>query len=272
MSSYNERDIKAILSRAAELQERSRSKQPLEKETSLSLEEIEEIAREVGVSTDFVREATLEYEGIPIKEPLFLDTGSSSEIEVVGFAKGKLDKRTWAELRSIIEYEFNSPGKVRRRPDGIIWTAQPQGITKILDTQKSTRVEISSDKSQSTIRIKKSLKTYDKAFLLPAFLFWALSIFMVTVMFLEEEPAPLFFAIISAFVAEFFRRWNKRKKDKARQHLKDTMEQLQTIITRRFRAVSVQDDDKHSAKLLDQHDVNDYINDQTISSKKKERS
>ncbi|HEX6982379.1 MAG TPA: hypothetical protein VF181_06435 [Balneolaceae bacterium] len=272
MGNYSKRDIKAILSRAAELQERSRERQAGKEEASLSLEEIEEIARQAGVSTDFVREAVLEYEGIPVKEPLFLDTGSNSEIEVVGFAKGELDKRTWAELRSIIEYEFNLPGKVRRRPDGIIWEAQPQGVTKILDTQKSTRVEISSGKGQTTIHVKKGLKTYDKAFLTPALLLWLLAAFMVAIMFVEGEPAPLFFAIISAFAGEFFRRWNKRKKDKVRQQLKDTMEQLQTIITRRFRPVPVKDDDKQSAKLLDQHDENNYINEQTIPSKKKERS
>lgn len=274
MSNYSERDIKAILSRAVELQQQNSDRQDNKEEQSLSLEEIEEIAREMGVSADFVREAALEYEGIPVEKPLFLDTGSSSETEIIGFVKGELDKRTWTELRSIIEYEFNAPGKVRRRPDGIIWEAQPQGVTKVLETRKSTRVEIESTKGRSTISIKKSLKTYDKI-LFPTFLAWVFSIFMLSALITDEfrSPVPpLFFAAISALIGEFFRRWNKRKKEKARQHLKDTMEQLQTIMTRKFNAASVKNEKEKSAKLLDQLDENDYINDQKTPSKNKERS
>lgn len=275
MSNYGERDIKAIISRAAELQQRSKSQYSENKDNPLSLEEVEEIAREVGVSTGFVREAALEYEGIPVEEPLLLDTGNSYDAEVVGFVRGELDKKTWAELRSIIEYEFDAPGKVRRRPNGIIWEAQPKGISKNLKTRNSPRVEIRYGRGRSTIRIKKNLKTYDKL-LYPSFVAWATAVFLTTLLIIEEAPPPIFLlAAFSAGLGELFRRWKNRKKTKEKQRLKDIMEQLQTIFARRIRANSASTSaNKDQENLLDQ-EGDDYIQDDldsSRSSQKKERT
>lgn len=276
MSNYNERDIKAIISRAAELQQRSKSQYPENKDKSLSLEEVEEIAREVGVSIAFVREAALEYEGIPVEEPLLLDTGNSHDAEVVGLVRGELNKKTWAELRSIIEYEFDAPGKVRRRPNGIIWEAQPKGISKNLKTRNSPRVEIRHGRGRSTIRIKKNLKTYDKL-LYPAFVAWAAAVFLTTLLVIEEAPPPIFLlAAVSAGVGELFRRWKNRKKNQEKQRLKDIMEQLQTIFARRTRANSeITSANNNQGNILDQESDNDYIKDDLDSSRsprKKERT
>lgn len=275
MSNYSERDIKAIISRAAELQQRSKSQYPENKDNSLSLEEVEEIAREVGVSTAFVREAALEYEGIPVEEPLLLDTGNSHDAVVVGFVRGELDKKTWAELRSIIEYEFDAPGKVRRRPNGIIWEAQPKGILRVLKTRSSPRVEINYGRGRSAIRIKKNLKTYDKL-LYPAFVAWTAAVFLTTLLVIEEAPPPIFFlAAVSAGIGELFRRWKNRRKNKEKQRLKDIMEQLQTIFARRNRVNSeITSANKNQDNLLDQ-ESDEYIKDDldsSRSSRKRERT
>lgn len=55
-----------------------------------------EIAQESGISPDYVREAALEYEGIPIEKPIFVDTGTHSKLEILGFTKGKVDKKSRA--------------------------------------------------------------------------------------------------------------------------------------------------------------------------------
>lgn len=275
MSNYSERDIKAIISRAAELQQRSKNRYPENKDNSLSLEEVEKIAREVGVSTTFVREAALEYEGIPVEEPLLLDTGNSHDAEVVGFVRGELDKKTWAELRSIIEYEFDAPGKVRRRPNGIIWEAQPKGISKNFKTRNSPRVEIRHGRGRSTIRIKKNLKTYEKL-IYPAFVAWAATVFLTTLIVIEEAPPPIFLlAAISAGIGELFRRWKNHKKNKEKQRMKDIMEQLQTIFARRIRVNSATTSTKKNQENLLDQESNDYINDDldsSQSSRKKERT
>lgn len=240
MPIYDQHDIKAILNRALELQQRSAGPESISKNNEqLTLSEIEEIAKDAGVSPDFVREAALEFEGIPIEKPLFIDTGDYNTIELLGFAKGDLDKKTWAELRSIIEYHFDSPGKVIRRPDGIHWKAQPKGILKFLESRKSPEVEIESENYRTAIRIRKSLKTVNK-FYIPSIASFVTAIFILSIAMLGEmgnDIGPgLIIAGIFIATAELFRRWVKRKKQKRRNRLQDLMQQLQTIVTRRFKA------------------------------------
>ncbi len=243
MSTYDEHDIKKILNRAAKLQQRvSDSGLPSGHHTKLTLEEIEEIAQEAGVSADFVRAAALEYEGIPVEEPLFLDTGTNQELKLIGYARGKLNKKTWAELRSIIEYHFNCPGKVTRRPDGIHWKAQPKGILKFLNSRKSPEVRLKTAQNQTTITISKSTKTINKLYL-PAFASYLAGLFFLFFMFTgqmgSEAPVGVIIAAVFGSIGELFRRWVRRKKDKERSSLKDVMQQLQTIVTRRFKTSSL---------------------------------
>lgn len=237
MDSYNERDIKAILSRASELQQRYASYPGLStNHQTLTFEEIREIAQELGVSSDFVREAALEYEGIPVEEPLFLDTGNNYEIELIGSARGELDEKTWTELRAVIESYFNSPGKVKRRPQSIIWKAQPSGFLKFLHTRKSPVAEITSSANRTTIRIKKSVKTYNKL-LYPAFAALLGASMMLGVLVAGgTDPAPMLMLVaIFTGVAKLFHSWTENKKQRTREHLKDFTEQLQTIVTRQFK-------------------------------------
>ena len=240
MATYDQQDIKAILNRAAELQHRTGwSGSASGSSSRLSLSEIEEIAKEAGVSPNFVREAALEYEGIPVEKPIFVDTGSYNKLEVLGFAKGRLDKKTWAELRAIIEYHFDTPGKVTRRPDGIQWKAKPKGILKFLESRKSPEVEIETANHRTAIRIRKSLKTVNK-FYVPSLAVFVIGFFMLSMLLIGEmgnDIAAGMLAIGSVLgVAELFRRWAKRQKQKRRDNLQELMQHLQTIVTRRFKA------------------------------------
>lgn len=237
MDSYNERDIKAILNRASELQQKYASYPGLsETHQTLTFEEIQEIADELGVSAEFVREAALEYEGIPIEEPLFIDTGNNHEIELIGFSRGEMDEKTWTEMRTVIESHFNNSGKVKRRPQSIIWKAKPTGFFKFLHTQKSPMVEVTSSNGRSTIRVKKSVKTFNKL-LVPAF-----AALLVAAMMLGglvaggTDPGPmLMVSAVFVGIAKLFHSWSENKKQRARENLKDFTEQLQTIITRHFK-------------------------------------
>lgn len=237
MDSYNERDIKAILNRASELQQRYANYPGLSTlHQTLTFEEIQEIAEELGVSADFVREATLEYEGIPVEEPLFLDTGNNHEIELVGFARGELDEKTWTELRAVIESYFKNSGKVKRRPQSIIWKAQPIGFLKFLHTRKSPVVEVTSSNNRSTIRIKKSVKTFNKL-LYPAYaaLIGAAMILGVLVSNGTDAGPMLISMGFLAGIAKLFHSLTQNRKQKTRENLKDFAEQLQTIVTRQFK-------------------------------------
>lgn len=240
MSTYDQQDIKAILNRAVALQQRSGNSESIpESSEKLSLEEIEEIARDAGVSPDYVREAALEFEGIPVEKPFFIDTGDYNRVELIGFAKGKLDKRTWAELRSIIEYHFDSPGKVTRRPDGIRWKAVPKGILNFLESRKSSEVELETENYRTSIRIRKSFKTVNKFYLPAIFAFMLSTIFFAFTVageFGNDFGAGLILTVMSLGAAELIRRWVNRKKKKRRNQLLDLMKELQTIVTRRFQA------------------------------------
>ncbi len=188
---YNEKEIKKILSRAYQLQHRLEGALHNEESNQeLTLEEIEEIAKDSGVSPEYVRQAAIEFEGIPIEEPLFLETEHSYEVELIGFAKGELDKKTWAELRAIIEYHFDSPGKVTKRPNGIVWNAKPKGILKFLHTRKSPTIEVSTSGNKTTFRIKQSLKTFQRL-MYPAYLGLASAAVLVGISIMEG-PEGLF--------------------------------------------------------------------------------
>lgn len=259
MDSYSERDIKAILNRASELQQRYASYPGLSTSTphqTLTFEEIREIAEELGVSADFVREAALEYEGIPVEEPLFLDTGNSYEIELIGFARGELDEKAWTELRAVIESHFNNPGKVKRRPNSIIWKAQPTGFLKFLHTRKSPVVEITTSNHRTTIRIKKSVKTYNKL-LYPAYaaLLGAAMMLGVLVGGGTDPGALLMVMAILTGVAKLFHSWTENKKQRARENLKDFTEQLQTIVTRQFKITAEREESSSEKSISIEEDT-----------------
>lgn len=233
---YSDKEIKQILSRAYELQKQAEGAAKIASDSqALSLEEIKEVARESGLSAEYVQQAAIEFEGVPVEEPFFLDTGNSHEVELLGFAKGELNKKTWAELRSIIEYHFDSPGKATRRPNGIVWEAKPKGVLKFLHTRKSPKVEVSGTGSKTTIRIKQNLKTIQRL-MVPAYLAFAAAAALMGIGLAEEAPEGFVFGGILLGVARLFQYWTDRKKQKARKSLKEAMEQLQTIVTRRFTA------------------------------------
>ena len=235
---YDEVDIKKILARATELQNLRRGPDTGPVSGSgqkLTLKEIEEIAQELDLSPEFVREAALEYEGIPNKEPLFLDTGTNHEVELMGHANGTLDQKTWAELRALVEYHFDCPGQVTRRPLGIQWEARPKGILKFLQTRKSPRVEIKSTGETSTIRIRQNLKTVGKL-MYPGYAALIGAVLFVGGAMAAEEPGMIFASAALLAVAKLFHYWTNKRKQKARRQLTDLMDQLQTIITRRYAA------------------------------------
>jgi len=239
---YDEQAIKQIITRAFEIQnEASHADRSTPSGAELSMEEIEQVARESGLSTEYVRQAALELEGIPNDEPLLLDTGNNYEVELLGFAKGQMDSKAWAEVRSMLEYHFDTPGKILRRPDGIKWKAQPRGIFKFMEFQKSPTVEIESSANKTTIRIKQNLKTYNKL-QYPAYAALALAIFILGITADQNsEIIPVILAIAGSLgVSKLFFNWCKKKKKQAKERLKDLMIHFQTIITRRYSASTEQ--------------------------------
>jgi len=233
---YDEKDLKTILSRAIQIQTQNEGSGSLSGSIEkLSLSEIEEIARESGLSPDYVREAAIELEGVPIEKPFFLDTGKSDEIELLGYAKGAINQKSWAELRSVIEEDFKSSGVVRRYSDGIQWTVKPAGIFKMFKPMNSTSVELQYSGFRTVIRIKKKLKLY-RRILYPAYAFLAGSMMIFAILLASGNTTTIFGIAACLGVSKLFFNWANLVKEKSRSNLQDTLSQLQTIINRKHKA------------------------------------
>ncbi len=230
---YKDDEIRKILNRAAQLQNRVTSGGGVGE--PLGLEEIEKIAQESGLSAEYVRQAVIEYEGVPVEEPFFIDTGNRNKVELLGFSRGTLDSKTWAELRSVIEFEFDTPGSVNRRPDGIIWRAKPVGIFKILTIRKSPEVEIRSSGRQSAVKVRQDLRTYRIADF-PGYLAAVIAIGLAAIGLNEGAIEALMIGAIFGGLSYLLFRLSNKLREKVRRKLKETTEQLQSIINRRYTA------------------------------------
>ena len=228
---YTESEIKKILNRAAEIQNRSEEFSAIYGTGGeLSADEIEEIAKEINVSAEYVRQAIAEFEGIPVEEPFFIDNTDNNEIELLGFARGEPDSKTWAELRSVIEQEFSCKGKVIRSRDTIKWKSRPKGISKLF--KKDSSVEVKKAGSQTSIRIKKNIKS-TRWPIYGAYASLAGFMMLFTVMLYENAPEAVIFMGILLVLAKLFQKWHDSKVKKEKEYLRDTMADLQTIVSRR---------------------------------------
>ncbi len=270
---YDEKDLKTILSRAIQIQKQNEELGTIPGSIEkLSLNEIEEIARESGLSPEYVREAAVELEGIPIEKPFFLDTGKSHEIELLGHAKGTIDQKTWAELRSVIEKDFKTSGVVRRHPDGIHWTVKPTGIFKIFKSLNNRRVELQNSGFRTIIRIKKNLKLY-RRILYPAYASLAGAIMFFTLLLQSSEAVFLIPIAILLVISKLFFKWADLVNEKSRSSLQDTMAQLQTIINRKYTAneqgfgmksnLDIDLGSNHPKKHLSEPDLNQSVKKRT---------
>ncbi|REL24460.1 hypothetical protein DYD21_17855 [Rhodohalobacter sp. SW132] len=233
---YDEKDLKTILSRALQIQKHNEGSRSLSGSIEkLSLDEIEEIARESGLSPDYVREAAVELEGIPNEKPIFLETGKNHEIELLGYAKGEIDQKSWAELRSVIEENFKSSGVVRRYPDGVQWNVKPTGFFKMFKSNNTKSVEFQNSGLRTIIRIKKHLKLY-RRILYPAYGSLAGACMVFALLLRSGDIGALIGIAAFLAVSKLFFKWADFVKEKSRANLQDTMSQLQTIINRKYKA------------------------------------
>lgn len=232
---YDEKDLKTILSRAIQIQKQNEGSGYISGSIEkLSLSEIEEIARESGLSPDYVREAAFELEGIPNEKPLFLETDKNHEIELIGYAKGTIDQKSWAELRSVIEEDFKSSGVVRRYSDGIQWTIKPSGLFKMFKSRNSKSVELQSSGYRTAIRIKKSLKAY-RRILYPAYASMAGAAMIFAILLRSGDMSTIFAIAGLLLLSNLFFKWAEFMKDRSRSNLLDTMSKLQTIVNRKHK-------------------------------------
>lgn len=250
---YNEKDIHTILKRAIQLQ---KEKEGFPGSSGLSedltLEEIEEIARESGVSAEFVRQAVIEFDGVPVDEPLMIDTGNRRITEILGFAKGDINKKTWTELIAEIENQLKTGGSVKRRPDRLTWVEDISGVKKFFPFFAPAKVDISLKSGQRSIRLKKNLSV--QMFMRGTALFgFGMTAFLLSSILIGQTSSnavPPFLIMSALFALGGFGVWKlaERFRERAKLRYKDLVESLQTIVTRNHRA---SDDYNSTGSLID---------------------
>lgn len=219
------------------------------------VEPIYEIGHNLDIKRHFVKQALLEYEGIPIDEPEIVDTQSFTAAEIRGYANGPLDGALLNEIRAQLEYHFNTVGSITRRKGNIYWNAKPAFPAKIFATTRSPELEIKETTSgRVKLTLKQNLKTYNKLFW-PPMAFGFGGFMMIAALLFEAgggatEPLVIFGGLfILGSLA--FSRYVRSLKNKKKRQLKELVETIQQVMERRFRAGRFKEEPKPEIEMED---------------------
>lgn len=140
---YSEREIGAILKRATELQDDRERTTGITPE-GLTLDEIEQIAYEVGVDADLVRRAATEmvYTGTPEKRWYFL--GGPLRTEHQATVPTHPTDENLDEMVVVIREQMGQKGSFEKLNGALTWTAQEHGSqdeVSIVPEGEQTRIQ-----------------------------------------------------------------------------------------------------------------------------------
>lgn len=271
MGKLTEEEIRKIIKRASVFQKFSEQSPhntaPFLKD---DFNTIYEISDSLNLKRQFVNEALLEHEGIPIEDPISIDTGNQSDVEILAQANGIIDGGLLNELRAQLEYHFNTVGKIARRKNRVFWKAKPAGPSKFFDITSSPQLELENSKGSVKLKLTQNLRTYNKLFLpIAALSFGAFMMFASIVYGVADNDGVAPMLIISAMFLTgsfFFARFIKKKKLKRKESLKELMEILQQTIERRFRTSSSKEKKKERINIPD---LDGFEEDITVTSSTK---
>ncbi len=208
-----------------------------------------DITDELGLPRKYVYEAYIERAGIPIQEPFVIDNQDFNSTEIVGFAKGTIDKELLNELKAEIEYHFNTLGTITHRRDKKVWKAKPVGPSKLIASSNSPEVEFEHIGNSTKINVHQSLKTLNKLYL-PAiatafggFMLFAAVLFNRTG---NDVAPPLIISMLIFLASGLYTRFVNGRRKKRKKNLQHLTETLQEIIERRLKS-SVQQEKQFSA-------------------------
>jgi hypothetical protein len=255
MAKLNDDDIRTIIKRASILQKYHDQAPGAPSQSAYAEDDpVFEIADSLNIKRHFVREALLELQGTDTDEPIFIETDSYHKVELQASARGNIDGSLLSELKSQLEYHFNTVGTISRRKGNVYWKASPAFPAKLFEITSSPEVEFSERNGRVKINLKQSLKTINKwyapavAASLGAFMMLAAAIYGVA----GNDEAP--FIVMSAIFLTgsfFYARFIKSRKKKRKNKLKELVETMQHIMQRRFRAGRYKEETKPDIDLED---------------------
>jgi hypothetical protein len=119
---YTDKEISAVLKRAAELQ---RTQGPAPTASGLSLAELEQVAADVGIDPDYVKAAAFELEeGRPDKK--YHLWGSPTSIDMERLVDGAMTDEKWEEAVAEIRRVFNAMGEMGQTGRTRDWVLRDQ--------------------------------------------------------------------------------------------------------------------------------------------------
>lgn len=242
MGILNEDEIRKIIKRASVFQKyydqspsRTFTNDP---ETH---EQLFEISDSLNLKREYVMEALIEHQGIPLDDPIQVETNSFHKIEVQAYANGPLEGNLVNELKAQLEYHFNTVGTVHRRKNKLFWNAKPAGPARLFATIRSPELEIEDKDGRLKFSLRQSLKTINKFFIPSIAGLFGSFMFLAAIIFdrAGNDQAPMLVASVIFFgISALLARFVKGRKDKRKAKLNDLMEVLQHTAERRFRSRS----------------------------------
>lgn len=236
---FSEDEIKRIIQKAQLLQKFGDDLSSEVKDLPEDIGHIYKIAEDLNIPKKYVYEAYLEHSGISIHEPIIVDNNDQTTTEIVGFAHGSINKPLLNELKSQVEFHFNTLGEVSHRRNKTVWKAKPVGPAKLFASASSPEVEFEQMDGSSKITVRQSLKTLNKLYL-PSLLagfggFMLLAAVIFDRVGNDTGPALIFSGLIIA-ASLGFAKFVKGRKTKKKTNLKELTETLQGKIERHFKA------------------------------------
>ncbi len=230
---YSEKDLKAIVSRATALQREAGELnfEAVGSGQKLTQEEVEHIASEAGLSPAYVKQAMLEFEGIPLEDSFFIETFDKNQIEIAGYAPGKADRESVTEIMSLIRAHYKMEGEVDVKTDGLLWSDKGSGDSALPSSPRKL-VQVSSTGGRLRIRIREKVR-WRRLPDIPAWMCLIAIVLIAQQMLVENEAAPLFAIIIAGAFSLLFFNWTEKLKAKARKKMSRLMKDIQQAMVRR---------------------------------------
>jgi len=134
---FSEREVALVLRKASEMEEHVGPSG-----SGLSLKELEQIAREVGISSALIQRAVAQMDAAGARAPL---VGAPVSHEAIRVVKGELTPAALAALVDLVERRSDQVGEVTEALGTTRWTAR--------DRFRTTQVAITSAKGGTTMRV-----------------------------------------------------------------------------------------------------------------------
>jgi hypothetical protein len=142
---FTDREVAAVLKKAAEIDEGVGSASA----SGLAMSDLEDIAREVGISSDALSAAVARVEQGSIREPNRVISGAPASHKAVHAVQGELNEAALNQLLHLVDERMESAGAITEALGSVRWTSS--------DRFASTQVTLTPQDGETTIQVSEKL-------------------------------------------------------------------------------------------------------------------